>query len=101
MNCEGEDMNREEILKMACESGFGSILHAEKDLPRTWVGVEPDRLIRFASLVAAKAAQDEREECALICDQESAEWEGHSDIKAAWVSPSLDDAADKIRARGK
>lgn len=87
-------MDREDILKMAREAGM--IVPSGK-----YFAEHQESAIRFATLVAAKAAQDEREACALICDQESAEWEDHSDIKAAWVSSSLDDAADKIRARGE
>ena len=74
-----EEMNREEIIRMAREAGWTeySLLHP----------VEVQRLECFAALVAAA----EREACAKVADEV-----GDDDEDChAWT------AADAIRARGK
>lgn len=79
-------MNKEDILKMAREASQGEPISAYlfNDLTaRAWSSF----LDRFAALVSAKAAQDERAICAALC--ESHEWaDGHP-------------LARKIRDRGQ
>lgn len=72
LNCEGEDMNQEHILKMAREAGI--FVHERKQQARIGLDVitgedSTAELMRFADLVAAKAAQDEREACAKLCEE--------------------------------
>lgn len=72
-------MNQEEIIAMAREVGFDDY---EQD----------EMLMRFAALVAAKAAQDEREACIDIVDNASTPDCG------GWTTEGISDA---IRARGQ
>ena len=63
---DGERMNQEDILKMAREADpdFDS---DPEDMPFCLMGM--DAVERFAALVAAKAAQYEREACAALCEE--------------------------------
>jgi hypothetical protein len=70
-------MNKDDIIKLAQEAGFGGFLEPNWDLR--------EELERFADLVAAA----EREACAKVCE----EW-------GAWNNVAQDCAA-AIRARGK
>ena len=66
-------MTRDEIIAMAADAGFGTLLPAEMAgstlLPATWVGADQRKLERFAALVAAK----EREACALVAEDDDHE----------------------------
>lgn len=90
-------MTREEIIAMAADAGFGTLLPAEMAgstlLPATWVGADQRKLERFAALVAAK----EREACALVCD-ELAELNRTAPTDSMW---QWGECAAAIRARGK
>ena len=77
-------MNREEIIKLAKQSGLFVELVLERDL---------DWLERFAALVASA----EREACAEICDEMEEEAEGTECCK--WPTPI--DCAYVIRERGQ
>ena len=72
-------MNREEIIKLAKNSGLFVELVLERDL---------DWLERFAALVASAAQAKEREACAGLCD------------RFANRMMSAEECADAIRARG-
>lgn len=88
-------MNQEDILKMAREADpdFDS---DPEDMPCCLLGM--DAVERFAALVAAKAAQDEREACFDLCRQRyAARVEGGSPREAS----SARACADDIRARGQ
>lgn len=61
-------MNTKEIVQMATEAGLNSYHIAPEEVLAVWE--------RFAALVAAKAAADEREACALVCDAERADFGG-------------------------
>lgn len=52
-------MNREDIIRMGRQAGALIEVAQEKDLQ--W-------LERFAAIVAAEAVEEEREECAKLCD---------------------------------
>ena len=75
-------MNRNDIIRMAREVGFGNEYWSEND----------DRFVRFAALVAAA----ERETCAEICDQQM-EW---GEINTS-MAVAAGNCADLIRARGQ
>ena len=72
-------MNREEVIKLAKQSGLFVELVLERDL---------DWLERFAAFVASA----EREACAKIVEESS--------LPDAYSEPVLLDIADDIRARG-
>ena len=55
-------MTQDEIIGMAREAGFGPAVE--------WTEMQPP-FLRFAALVAAKAAATEREACAKVCDQKT------------------------------
>ncbi|MFC4922972.1 hypothetical protein [Delftia deserti] len=57
-------MTRDDVIAMACATGFGRIFPADHGLPKTWVGTDLDRLLSFAAMVASA----EREACAKACD---------------------------------
>ena len=65
-------MTRDEIIGMAREAGFQT-WESKSPCSEGKVFVQPigcfcnEELERFAALVAAKAAQDEREACAMVC----------------------------------
>lgn len=75
-------MTKEEILSMAREAGFGNYAYEASSM-----------FERFADLIAAKAAQDEREACEMLC----------RDVLSGAESQDAEDAAgdcvDAIRAR--
>ena len=81
----GNEMTRDEVIKLAREAGLGAALAHDSGEPRVWIeGADwHDELERFAALVAAA----EREACASICFQEG---------------PSIDGQliAEAIRAKG-
>ena len=77
-------MNREDIIRMAKNSGLFVELVLERDL---------DWLERFAALVASA----EREACAKVCDEMEEEAEGTECCK--WPTPI--DCAYVIRTRGQ
>lgn len=54
-------IDRDTVMALASEAGFGSMLPALAGLPQTWVGADADRLQRFAALIEKKAAEAERE----------------------------------------
>lgn len=96
-------MNQEDILKMAREADCG-----HESMTLDWIA--PNGLERFAALVAAKAAQDEREECAMVCEQQkgrainaqSGPQDALSNVMLRQVAWSgFDIAARAIRARGQ
>ena len=60
-------MTQDEILSMAREAGFGPAVE--------WTEMQPP-FLRFAALVAAKAAATEREACAQACDECRDEFNG-------------------------
>ncbi|GEM_PF-4174144 len=66
-------IDRDTVMKLASEAGFGSMLPALQGLPQTWVGADADRLQRFATLIEQKAAEAEREACAQLCEAQHEE----------------------------
>ena len=86
-------MTREEIIRMARESGF----QVRNDTIRTmhsngsWVGIN-EELERFAELVAAA----EREACAQIVERNAAACDNHAMLRDVLMSN-----AAAIRARGE
>lgn len=64
MNCEGEDMNQEELFLLLNQAG----------ITRSWetkvASVTVEQFERFAALVAAKAVLDERDALCDIVDAE-------------------------------
>jgi len=88
-------MTKDDIIKMAQESGFLIDTHAQQYQPNcilSTYGLIDENLERFANLVAAS----EREACAKVCDEMEEEAEGTECCK--WPTPS--DCAYAIRARG-
>lgn len=73
-------MNKDDVIRMAREAGYGKAM-ADLHAPA---------LERFAALVAAA----EREECANVCEETTAAWTEHVYNKACV------DCAAAIRARG-
>lgn len=95
-------MNQEDILKMAREAGitFKPMVVDGVEYEYRFAecnddigGDEAGCIERFAALVAAKAAQDEREACALVC-------ESHPWIDGQTL-PSNHEMARAIRARSQ
>ncbi len=83
-------MTDDDIVSMASEAGLVRI--SENSGARAYGIARPEKLLRFAALVAAK----EREACAQLCDTE---WSGDVDTcKAAELANEL---AAAIRARGE
>lgn len=82
-------MNQEDILKMAREADCG-----HESMTLDWIA--PDGLERFAALVAAKAAQDERDQCAMLCESEYPTMDG---FRPCFDTP--EECAEAIRARGQ
>jgi hypothetical protein len=84
-------MNREELIRMARESGAAP--YTNRHYPdRTTHTFSPNQLERFAALVAAA----EREACAKICDDRAFQFFTESPFFV-----EMHELADKIRARGK
>ena len=77
-------MTRDDIIKMAKESG----------LPTAWIS--ESELTRFVALVAAA----EREECARVCEQPVDEIQITDDISQRIYKDAFD-CAEAIRARGE
>lgn len=82
-------MNQEDILKMAREHAICTSADSKE--------FDHDGLLRFAALVAAKAAQDEREQCAKRCEEKSDYWLGLCND----TSDALQACAASLRARGR
>jgi hypothetical protein len=86
-------MTRDEIIKMATQAGW--------QMPIEWDSTDGFlcRLERFAALVA----EAEREACAMICEEEAADFEqmgdGCSDGRYDWKADGCMDCAANIRAR--
>lgn len=80
-------MNKDDIIRMAREAGFETLMPSEHIYGTGGVYVGDDdiagMLERFAKLVAAA----EREACAKVCD--------------GWLHADGDACADAIRARGQ
>ena len=93
-------MNQEDIIKMAREAGAGAMktwnMRKESD-PVTAYRFTEEAMERFAALVAAKAAQDEREACAKRCEEKSDYWLGLCND----TSDALQACAASLRARGR
>lgn len=78
-------MTRDDIIRMARESGMERVVKLHSDGTRTVELPHPDLLIRFAALVAAA----EREACAKVCMEH-------------WLhGGNAINCADAIRARGQ
>lgn len=75
-------MNRDDVIRMAREAGFGALPESNANIA--------DILERFAALVAAA----EREACARVCEEHMKTLDG------PWQIPALE-CADAIRARGE
>lgn len=92
-------MNREDILNMAREADpdFDS---DPEDMPFCLLGM--DAVERFADLVAAKAAQDEREACAESLESMKTRYPSGipNDLERGY-NAALRRAAAAIRARGQ
>lgn len=93
-------MTKDEILSMARESDLTDGIELDHEI---------EAVMRFAVLVAAKAAQDEREACAQVCDQgcerainaQSGPKDALSNVMLRQVAWSgFDVAARAIRSRG-
>lgn len=81
-------MNQEDILKMASDSGFGSYAYEAASM-----------FERFAALVAAKAAQDEREACASVAEAER--WNDVYPEEKVIHDEACQEIAAVIRTRGQ
>ena len=81
-------MTREEVIKLAKQSGLFVELVLERDL---------DWLERFAALVASA----EREACAALCFQMWEKWMDADPSERDNLSRDADDCAAAIRARGQ
>jgi hypothetical protein len=77
-------MNREDIIRMAKQAGF-----ADEE-----IDICQQILIHFATLVA----QQEREACAIVCDDINAKYKWPDDVAERVASQWC---ADSIRARGQ
>lgn len=93
-------MNQEDILKMAREADCG-----HESMTLDWI--TPNGLERFAALVAAKAAQDERVKFAKLCDayganfkELSAKNDGRASDMAFGQATAAESLAHAIRAKG-
>jgi hypothetical protein len=88
-------MNRDDIISMAREAGFSTLLPSEHVNGAGGVYCGDDEisemLERFAKLVAAA----EREACAKVCEGSDAAW-----TETAW-NDACHTCAAAIRARGK
>lgn len=88
--------NREDIIKLAREAGFCTLLPSEHidGTGGIYVGDDDitDSLKRFTALVAAA----EREACAKVCIEQSARW--HTDQRDVYVAH---ECAAAIRSRGQ
>jgi len=80
-------MNREDVIRLVRENGFGLI---DDDIDDDLI----DYFERFAALVAAT----EREACAKICDENVKFWKSCPDRRAAEGSRIC---GEEIRARGQ
>ena len=89
-------MTRDEIIEMARQAGCVAAAH-----PFIPWSVSQEALERFAALVA----EAEREACAMICEEEAADFEqmgdGCSDGRYDWKADGCMDCAANIRARAE
>ena len=92
-------MNRDDIIRMAREAGLAQ--WSEFAQADAFLFAMPDRIERFAALVAAY----EREACARLCDevetQGHALWKRTYDLDAQGRSTGAADCAAAIRERGE
>lgn len=91
-------MNQEDILKMAREAGFTVASHSAGpvvavDSGNWWAYIE-----RFAALVAAKAAQDEREASAKLAAAHEMPY-GHCVVSGHAADMTASSIAKAIRSR--
>ena len=87
----------DEIISMAKEAAQsdGSADHAGREVV-LYAAKTPRFLERFAALVSARAAKDEREACAKVCDVEAEYWR---DLIALGCAEASDICATEIRSR--
>ena len=81
-------MKRDDIIRMARETGLERIVYTLPNGASDWVVPDYERLERFAALVAAA----EREECAQIVEREASQY-----AEPVWAFEIVND----IRARGQ
>jgi len=101
----------DEIIKMAKEAAQsdGSADHAGREVV-LYAAKTPKFLERFAALVSARAAKDERESCAKVCEEKGKSYierasqprviKDIDDWTAEIAAMACDFAATAIRARG-
>ena len=80
----------DEIISMAREAGIKVYAIVDTHLR------DIDSLSAFAALVSARAAKDEREACAKVCDVEAEYWR---DLLAMGCAEASDICATEIRSR--
>ena len=80
----------DEIISMAREAGIKVYAIVDTHLS------DIDSLSAFAALVSARAAKDEREACAKVCDVEAEYWR---DLIALGCAEASDICAPEIRSR--
>ena len=95
-------IHADEIIKMSAQAGFTEVF-------LSWPSV-PDKLTAFAALVSARAAKDEREACAKVCEEKGKSYierasqprviKDIDDWTAEIAAMACDFAATAIRARG-
>ena len=104
-------MSDDEIISMAKEAAQsdGSADHAGREVV-LYAAKTPRFLERFAALVSARAAKDERESCAKVCEEKGKSYierasqprviKDIDDWTAEIAAMACDFAATAIRARG-
>ena len=87
----------DEIISMAKEAGFEFYGQRWDNQGHEVIYTAGDFAIaRFAALVSARAAKDEREACAKVCDVEAEYWR---DLLAMGCAEASDICATEIRSR--
>ena len=87
----------DEIISMAKEAGFEFYGQRWDNQGHEVIYTTGDFAIaRFAALVSARAAKDEREACAKVCDVEAEYWR---DLIALGCAEASDICATEIRSR--
>lgn len=85
----------DEIIKMVMEARKDEDVNYDEFV---FIMTERD-LIRFVSLVSARAAKDEREACAKVCDDRKKDWHEY-EYHSGYMAAGAGICAKKIRARG-
>ena len=87
----------DEIISMAMEARKDEDVNYDEFV---FIMTERD-LTRFVSLVSARAAKDEREACAKVCDDRKKDWHKNENYHSGYMAAGAGICAKKIRARGE